>query len=329
VSTAIMVAVRTFVLGGLFLSLATVAMAQVQVGVRLEKARYLAGEPIFVLVDARNVGEAASYSMCGANVTLAVAGVDRRKLPNIFGCDVVSGVSGSGCSHAPLLPPGETKTSRHLLREYDLRPGDYQLKVSGNAGVRATGAEFDQTLALQVVAASDPELQAVFAPLVSDALGAMSERRSYARMAISESAPPFLESLIMQFATEGDTRAIETLGRLATPSSRAHLKASFGNSDYYARASIITALALVAHPDDFEFLAAVLEDTRQDDSTRGYAALGLGRIGGQPAVRRLERALSAAPPRLRPNVERALRNTRSKDCVDDGRRTWPSRRRSR
>ena len=54
-----------------FLLAATSAMAQVQVDVRLEKIRYLAGEPIVVLVDVRNVGrESVGYSECDGDVGL-------------------------------------------------------------------------------------------------------------------------------------------------------------------------------------------------------------------------------------------------------------------
>src|SRR5262245_25877189 len=45
------------------------ARAQVEVDVRLEKARYLAGEPIVVLVEVRNAGDdTVEYSTCDRDV---------------------------------------------------------------------------------------------------------------------------------------------------------------------------------------------------------------------------------------------------------------------
>jgi hypothetical protein len=77
--------VRTGFLAGLLLSLAAsvaAATAQVQVDVGLEKARYLAGEPVFVTVDVRNVGdEPIEYEPCDRRVKLEVVGTERRKLP--------------------------------------------------------------------------------------------------------------------------------------------------------------------------------------------------------------------------------------------------------
>ena len=122
----------------LLLLAGTQAMAQVQVDVRLEKNRYLVGEPVVVLVDVHNIGdEAVGYSTCDGDVRLEVVGAERRVPPNIFGCFSGMG-SGGGCGidHPPLLPPGQTTTFRYLLKDYDLRPGGYQLSASGKAGVR-------------------------------------------------------------------------------------------------------------------------------------------------------------------------------------------------
>jgi hypothetical protein len=101
---------------GLFLSLAAATgLAQVQVDVRLDKTQYLAGEPIFVLVDVRNVGdESVGYSMCDSHATLTVAGSERRRLPSLSSCGVGFGsLGGCGDDHSRLLP-GNTTTTRRL-----------------------------------------------------------------------------------------------------------------------------------------------------------------------------------------------------------------------
>jgi hypothetical protein len=312
--------VRTGFLAGLLLSLAAappaVAAARVQVDVRLEKARYLAGEPVFVIADVRNAGdEAIEYEPCNQRVELAVVGAERRKLPNIFGCGRMGMGWGRGCgsNHHPFLQPSQSIAVRTLLTDYDLKPGRYQLTASGNAGLigEIAGAPFTSTVSLEVVAGSERELQAAFAPLVAAADGTTAKGWWLARNAIVESAPPFLESLIARLAAEGHDGAIEALGRLATTSSRAHLRALFGTGKVDYKPSIVLALARIGHRDDFEFLAIVLEDAKESDATRGYAALGLGRLGGAAAVRRLERVVPIVSSSLRQRVLSALGNTGS------------------
>ena len=308
---------------GLLLWLAgTPAMAQVQVDVRLDKPRYLVGEPVVVFVDVRNIGnEAVGYSTCNTNVRLEIVGAARRVAPNILGCFSGMGFGvGSGCgSHdGRSLQPGQITTFRYLLEEYDLRPGRYWLSASGKAVRGPVGAEFARTVSLRVVAATERELRAAMAPLVSEADGGDTTRRHYARQAIVESAPPFLESLIARFAAENqdDTSAIEALGRIASIGSRTHLKELLRRSrEARSRSSIVLALARIGHRDDADFLAGVLQDETLDLTSRGYAALGLGRAGGDAAVQHLERALAAASPDQRPTIATALGNTRSRAAV--------------
>jgi hypothetical protein len=132
------------------------------------ESAYLAGEPIVVVFDVRNVGDAPIiYELCHADVRLIVSGVEPRTPPRIHACGTGFGVSGGGCggSHPPRLLPGQSKMSRHLLKAYDLPPGRHQLIASGQAGVRRNdhtavpGAKFEQTLPFEVIAASDAELR--------------------------------------------------------------------------------------------------------------------------------------------------------------------------
>jgi hypothetical protein len=312
------------------------ALAQVQIDARLEKARYLAGEPIVVRLDVRNVGdEALTYSECARDVRLEVVGANRRMPPNIYGC-FEGRVSGAGCgigSHAPLLSPGETTSVTYLLKEYDLSPGQYRLNVSGRSGVhwrsvsssptvaaRAShaptepvpGAQFEHTLSLNIVAGDENELIRALAPVVSDADAADPSRRHNARAAIIESAPRFLDSLIVRFAEEDrfDTGAIDALGRLATAASRAHLRERSSGRDP-RRFDVLLALARARHPDDAALLSSLLADGDVDLRSRSASALGLGYIGAEQAVRDLERALPSAPYELRSTIATALGNTRS------------------
>jgi hypothetical protein len=336
---------RAFKCAGLLLVLfATQAFGQVRVDARLEKGRYLEGEPVVIVVDILNVGdEAVGYSTCDGNVNLTVAGAERRVPPNIFGCFSGMGISGGGCAidHPPLLPPGQSTSFRYLLKEYNLKPGQYSLTASGKAGVRwkyypsyppnvppsstpkhketdpVPGAQFERTLSLNIAPATEDDLKRAFAPLVSDADAVDPLRRNEARAAIVESAPQFLGSLIARFAVDDPFRlpAIDALGRIATVGSRSQLKNLFERSHDLHRSSIVLALAGVGHGDDTEFLAGVLQDAAADDQSRRYAALGIGHIGGDQAVRYLERALPTAPPEIRSDIAISLGNTRSRMAV--------------
>jgi HEAT repeat protein len=227
------------------------------------------------------------------------------------------------------------------LKEYDLMPGQYELTASGTAGVRwkyypvmapdvppppppkhketdpVPGALFDRTLPLTIVATTERDLREALAPLVADVDGADAMQRHHARAAIVETAPPFLESLIARIAAENqvDQSAIDALGRIATTASRTHLKDLLRNSPEARRVSILLALARIGHRDDIDVFASVLQQETMDQTSRRYAALGLGRIGGDRAVQHLAGALVTAPPDVRPSVATALGNTRSRAAV--------------
>ena len=296
------------------------AQVQVQVDVRLEKTRYLAGEPIVIVVDVTNVGDkAVGYSVCEGAVRLDVTGAERRVPPHISGCfsGMGSAVGGVGCAGdpPPMLTVGQTTSARYLLKEYTLRPGHYQLTASGKVGV--AGVQVNRTLTLDIAEATKDELQRSLAPLVLQADGADAVRRRQARDALIESAPPFLEALIARFAAEEqhNRSAIEALGRIGTTGSRTHLKNFFRMADEARRFTIVQALIGVRQSGDAAFLGSVLQDETVDPTTRRYAALGLGYIGGDEAVPYLEAAFPAASLEIRSSIATALGNTRSRAAV--------------
>lgn len=153
---------------------------------------------------------------------------------------------------------------------------------------------------------------------MADADGPDLLRRADARAAIVESAPAHLEPLIARFAAEDQfsDAAVDALGRIGNRSSRMSLRTLFEHSDQAPRrAAVVLALARVGHADDADFLAGVLLDRETDEETKHYAALGLGHIGGDRAVKYLERALEDASPDTRRYIARALGNTRSRMAV--------------
>ena len=321
----------------LFLLLAaSSASAQVDVDVRLEKTRYLAGEPVVVIVDVRNVGdEAVGYAVGYGNVRMTVAGGRRRMTRDMSGClvSVLSFPHGGGVDHPPMLPPGQSTLFRYLLKDYDLTPGQYEVTAVGKAEVRwkynptprapndppplpprhketdpVPGAEFERTLPLIVGAATEDDLKAVLAPLLAAADGSDVIQRYEARSALIESAPPFLVSEVARFAAEDQYNlpAIAALGRMGTAGSRAHLKNLFRTATGTRAAQMVMALAHIGHRDDAAFFAAVLQDETVDERSRRYAAFGLGLIGGDRAVQYLADALPSAPAEVRASIATAL-----------------------
>lgn len=112
------------------------AWAQVEVQVRTEKPQFLAGEPIFVLVEVKNVGtEQVAYD--GASLKppleLSVRNGEHRVVKRLTGCGNEAGLGGGFgvVDHPPMLQPGKSTTLRYLLRGYRLKPGKYELRVVG------------------------------------------------------------------------------------------------------------------------------------------------------------------------------------------------------
>src|SRR5262245_21967530 len=121
--------------------LATPALAQVQVSARTEKSSVLAGEPIFVVVDIKNVGdEPVGYN--GGTIgrpplTFVVANGTPKPVGSLGACgSPVRGPAMCILDHPPLLKPGTQVSRSYLVRGYRLTPGSYELRVSGHVDVR-------------------------------------------------------------------------------------------------------------------------------------------------------------------------------------------------
>jgi hypothetical protein len=333
--------------------LAGPAWAQVEVQVRTEKPQFLAGEPIFVLVEVKNVGiEQVAYD--GASfkppLELSVRNGERKVMKGLTGCGGETGIGGGsgGSTHPPMLQPGKSTTFRHLLRGYRLKPGKYELRVSGTVDVAwrepdpfsqvgaprppfkrsitelVEGATIDRTLPLTIVAASEEELRAAYAPDLAAAAESFSRAGYEAVDGILEMAPAFLEPEIRKLVKQrGHERgfaysAAEALAEIDTPSSRAELIDWFDRSDdLQARSSIVRAVARARHPDNLPFLTSLLpgRSTQIDNRIRRDAALGIGMIGGEAAVAALRDAPLSPDPLVAGAVLLALGNTQSKSAI--------------
>jgi hypothetical protein len=329
----------------LFLLMASPALAQVEVTTGDLKPTYLQGEPIVVTVEVTNVGaDPIAYSGCDARVSFDVLDTARRVPPNLLGCSSgeIGGGGGCGQGDPPQLTTGERTSFTYLLTGYDLPPGHYRARITGRAGVSwaqgpnfavrgarpvpllhqpsepVPGAFFERLFTFEVVHAAQDDLTRAFAPYVANAASHDLARRIVALEAITETAPLFLAGHIAQLIDDPGFgyQAIEALGRMNTPESRARLRALYDDEKSpQRREAIVLALARDGNPDDLDFLAGIAHDRTAQVDTRRRAILGLGHIGGDRSAHEIADAL--------PGLEReglwyaviALGNTRSREAV--------------
>lgn len=335
--------------GVLLLVVISQGLCQVDVEVRTNKAAYLVGEPVFVILNVRNIGsEAVGYSYCDGQVDLTVHEAEKKQPPNLWGCSIgVGGGFGCGIDHPPMLAPNENVSFQYLLTDYRLRAGNYVLRAKGKAGVRwkyypnttpsalpspppqhkegdpVPGATFDISLPIALALGSQEELRLAYAPYIRDAEspGADASEMRRAREAIAEMAPEFLEKTIAGFAsgpTSTPSLAVKGLGQIDSAESRVDLISLYDKStDLTLRNQIAQALAGLATQDELQFFVELLpgRSTDIDNRIRQSAALGLGHIGGDVAARALAPGLANPSGRVRLAVAAALGNTRSRSAV--------------
>jgi hypothetical protein len=321
------------------------AFAQVEVRIRTDKDTYFAGEPIFVLVEARNIGAfSLGYGAGDGDLKLTIDGIKPRGRPGPCGDGYFEG-SGGGVDHPPLFAPGRSVSFKYLLRGYRLLPGQYRVRVAGKAvvmwfdytavvavapnspprarpprqrGDPVDGADVDVAIPITIAAGSEEQLKAAFAPVVDAAAGIGMDRHALA--AIYEMAPPFLAETIATFASDPNRAsrdAYDALAEINTAETRAHLRRIFDETVHLGyRTSIVRALVRTGARDNFEFLASLLQGRSRewDDRVREAAVRGLGCVGGDAAAQ----ALAGAPrsnEHVRYVVSQALGNTRSRLAV--------------
>jgi len=111
---------------------------------------------------------------------------------------------------------------------------------------------------------------------------------------------------------------VKGLGQIDTSESRADLVKLYDNgTDLALREQVVHALANIATPDQLDFFAELLpgRSTPDADQIRQWAALGLGRIGGDEAAHALTAGLTSPNASVRADVAVALGNTKSKAAV--------------
>jgi hypothetical protein len=344
VSNLFMVRATIVLLASLTL-LIQVAAAQVETSIRLTKQEYLAGEPIVLLIEVKNIGEdmVAYGGGCDFDVEMSILGVDRKRPFDKDGCFVGRGQGGScgASSHPPGLAIGQSVIFRHLLTGYRLGPGNYTLKATGKVplfwwlfatkdpahkpGLPVVGDRFSGNLEFLVRDGSDDELKQAFAPWTDDAKGiksskqgeagpvAVEDSRWFAKRAIMETAPPLLEDFILALVKEDSSFTITALQNMNTSSSRRALVQMFEESkDAEFRSSVVSALREIANPEQADFFSTLL--TAENASVQKTAIMAMGRIGGWRGVQELQR-IQSNDASVNEAINTALSITRSADAV--------------
>ncbi len=319
--------------------------AQVSISTRMSKQEYLAGEPIVLFIDVKNIGEdtVAYGSGCDFDIEMSVPEADSGAWHHKEGCFTGQAFGGCwGIDHPPGLASGQSITFKRLLVGYQLDPGSYVLKTSGKASMEwwqysttnpkhnfndpVEGDHFSNELPFQVRRGTEDELRHIFEPWMEQAETGKSpdnavvrlwageqEVKEFARNAIAETAPPFLEEFVRKFAVEDARFAIGALRKMNTSTSRQALVELFeGSKDPEFRVQVMSALAEIADPDQVNFFAGLL--TPQDAAIQEHAIRAMGRIGGWRAVQELAR-IQSDNDGLNEMINNVLAITRSGDAV--------------
>ena len=218
---------------------------QVNVTVRTNKTTYFVGEPIWVIVNVKNVGtDPVAYGGGSSSENKSsVNNAERVSLPP--GC--VEGGWAGGFGDGPQLKPGESTEFFYLVKGYRLKAGGYDISSQGTApvfwhlvgdyrrsrgptptpahpnGAPVEGSDYLALLQISVLLGSETELEAAYAPLLADLDKTQSSGRKLRAMeGVAEMAPPFLESTIIGFGSNRDTVqfAIKGLQRISSPTAR-------------------------------------------------------------------------------------------------------------
>jgi len=207
-----------------------------------------------------------------------------------------------------------------------LSAGTYQVIAEGSVDIRREPLDrrlynetvqpvsFIHILEVVIRTGSETELLQAFAPYVAESRDSDRERGGRATNAIVEMAPPFLEHIIAALLPSS-VRAIDALTVMGSRQASEDLKAVYKPSDEnWQWNDVLRAAARIGRREDVDFLNRVLHHGTDPD--RMYAALGLGKIGGDAAVRALVDGDEQQPETVRWVITNALGNTKSALAVD-------------
>jgi hypothetical protein len=281
--------------------LASTASAQLEGRLYLDKNEYMAGGPVYLRFDLKNIGTEPlqvvtgnSYSFCGGyRIEMS-----SEPFPDTSSCAPLG--SGRSCIIGGwVIQPGETRQDKVLLNyEHDLSKADvYSIRASRILKYGPPGAglanspsslqiKVEGQLDIRVEVGKPENLAAIIQPYVEDLLSKDEEHQREAARVIGSLAPPFLEDTIISMASSPVTRPFALIGlrHLNTPRSRETL-AGFveGNSGYSNESE--QAIKFLSEMKDKKYYPLLLGEAnkKEPNQARDYV-LAAAQLGGENAM---------------------------------------------
>lgn len=269
-------------------SLASAAGIDVQS--RLDKERHLAGEPVYLIIQYTNNGNAVevlnSPGPYCVEPTLEPTSL-RRAVPPV--CPDF-GFGAANCSSVlRRLRPGETYAAKYLLNSrFDLNePGTYTLTVSeGAIGEPSWSAK---TVSLVLDRASEQELRAVYQPYFA-ALDSWGSDRAEAVRVLAGAGASFTQDALLQASLDPRNdlyvQSVADLGlvRLRTRVACARLAEL---AVLHRQQQAIVALGQCGDPGYMQLLFNLAATEDHAPATNAFALAAAAEAGGEAAVDRL------------------------------------------
>jgi hypothetical protein len=222
--------------------------------------------------------------------------------------------------------PGKAAEVRQLLnREFRLQhPGAYVIRARTTVTVRSQNLfsspsldeiKVSDNLKIDVQLGVESQLQAAFRPIVEELASTDLTRRGEAAAAIIETAPPFLEDVLIELAkTNYGFAAMTALRKADTQKTRdalARITTDSGNQIFR-----IEAIRNLGRTGDGTYLPALLQLMRATDiQIQGAAAEAVANLGGATAVPAITVLLSSADVQTRQAGANGLEYTHAREAV--------------
>ena len=291
-----------------------------------DKSNYLIGEPLFVTLELRNMGEVPQWVDFGAsklfcnNFAVEIPGANSAL--EQWGC----GTAGSCFRGLREVPDGKSISVRQLVnREFRLeQPGAYVIRIRTTLTIRDENlfnspptAEFDlsDNLSVAVQPGSEEQLKAVFNPFVTNLDSSDLTQRSEAATAIITLAPPSLEDVLIKLAnTSYGFAAMDALRRANTPKTRDALAQNVAdNSTLVVR---LEAIRNLGRTSDTKYLPMLLELMKSANAQiKGAAVQAAGTLGGAAVVQDVAALVTNADVETRQIGANALEYTHARTAV--------------
>jgi hypothetical protein len=294
-----------------------------------EKKEYIAGEPIFVILELTNSKSAppiqAAIGECWINTRFVAPTAPRVDGITLYGCSG-DGVAGDCGRTLVRLLPGELRKIRLLVKgPFRLdSPGVYPIRVwhtidiypDNEISQRPVAQEFKAAFEVALMAGDQAKLTAAYAPVLRDLRSSNDAAKFAAIAAITQYSPAFLEEAILGLGGDAPT-AVASIGglkRLGTTRAKDEL-AEFAamNSPEAVRQPAIHALGELGDPAYCQLMLDIARNS--PDYSRFVAMRAAGALCEQRAVPILTSLLTQADKSSRFELVYALGNSHTRDAV--------------